>query len=220
LNTEYRFTLPSGEEVIIDEEDREYVTAFKWRMGGGGYAQRHVWVEGKKRTQTLHRMLLDPPPHRQVDHANGNRLDNRRANIRVCNAAQNLRNVPKTKRPTSSTFKGVSKRSQERGGGWVVKITTKKYAGTYVGVFQDEVEAARAYDRAALYHYGEFARINFPTDAKPSGMGSYLYCGELITPFNVRNHFPRRTTRWVPKEKGKWLGDPRGDRNSEKKTAG
>ena len=212
---EYRFTLPSGQEVIIDLADAERVTAFKWRMGKS-YVQTHVWIEGKKKTQTLHRFLLDPPPHRQVDHVNGNKLDNRRTNIRVCNASQNSRNVPKTRKPTSSQFKGVGKRKDGR---WIVKITTKKYGGTYVGLFDDEVAAARAYDRAALYHYGEFARINFPSDAEPAGMGTYLYCGELITPYNVRNHFPARTTRWDPKEKGKWVIG-RGEDSAEKKTAG
>jgi hypothetical protein len=213
---EYRFTLPSGEEVIVDEEDRERVTAFRWRMGGGGYPQRHVWVDGKRSTQRLHRFLLDPPPQRQVDHVNGNRLDNRRVNIRVCSGSQNRRNVAKTSKPTASRFKGVTRRLEKYGGGWLVKITTKKYAGTYVGVFQDEVEAARSYDRAALFHYGEFARLNFPSDCEAAGMGSYLYRGELITPYNVRNQFPPRTTRWDPQEKGYW----RGDHGAEKKTAG
>lgn len=217
---EYRFTLPSGEEVIVDEEDRERVSAFKWRFAGGGYAQRHVWIDGRKTSQYLHRFLLNPPKDRQVDHVNGNKLDNRKTNLRLCNAKQNQRNSVKSKAASSSRFKGVGRRSLGRGGGWIVKITTKKYRGAYVGVFQDEVEAARAYDRSALYHYGEFARINFPADAKPSGMGSYLYCGELITPYNVRNQFPPRSTRWDPKEKGKWLGDPEGYTNADKKTAG
>lgn len=98
----------------------------------------------------MHREIVDAP---EVDHRNGDRVDNRRANLRAATHLQNCQNA----RPKGqSRFKGVS-RYRER---WHARI---KVPGRRIdlGSFHDEESAARAYDVAAREHFGEFARLNF-----------------------------------------------------------
>jgi len=104
----------------------------------------------------MHRLILDVPDGLQVDHIDGDGLNNRRSNIRMCTAAQNRQNSRiQTMRlgiPTTSRFKGVSRNY----GKWAVHIN-----GKWVGRYNDEVSAAKAYDAAARQAFGEFAKTNF-----------------------------------------------------------
>jgi hypothetical protein len=96
-----------------------------------------------------------------VDHWNRDTLDDRRSNLRICLRGQNNTNSRKRSRPagTSSRFKGVSWRKQK--GRWVAKIR-KNDSHYFLGYFDSEEDAARAYDAAARRIFGEFARTNFP----------------------------------------------------------
>jgi AP2 domain len=95
-----------------------------------------------------------------VDHKDGNGLNNKRSNLRPCNDAQNQQNTGS--RGGSSNFKGVSwvKRRKK----WLVAFRCNKQYH-FIGWFEDEVEAARAYDSAILPLAGDFARLNFPIAA-------------------------------------------------------
>ena len=107
----------------------------------------------------MHREVIDPPDHLFVDHINHNGLDNRNANLRTATAMQNSYNrVHFTKNP-SSKYKGVSWRKQTKK--WDVQI---RYNGKtkFIGSFENETEAAKAYDEVAKKHQGEFAVLNFP----------------------------------------------------------
>lgn len=95
-------------------------------------------------------------PQGMIDHANGNRTDNRIENLREATMRQNARNTRSYGK--GSQFRGVS----VDGLRWYVKCTDDKGKNRYVGKFDDEVEAARAYDAAALRWHGDFARLNFP----------------------------------------------------------
>jgi hypothetical protein len=94
-----------------------------------------------------------------VDHINGDTLDNRRANLRVCTKSENNRNRRKL-HPTTSRFKGVYKNTKP----WIalIECNGKQFV---LGRFASEEEAALAYDKAAKEHFGSFARLNFPPAA-------------------------------------------------------
>jgi hypothetical protein len=111
----------------------------------------------------MHREIMQAPPGKVVDHINGNRLDNRKCNLRLCTRRQNLRNA--AKRPgCQSQFKGVS--FDRRHNRWFATIWFEGRSIS-LGSFLDEVEGARAYDRAALELFGEYAWLNFPDDWPP-----------------------------------------------------
>lgn len=109
----------------------------------------------------LHRVLLSAKEGELVDHINGNPMDNRRENLRICTALESARNVRKH-HDGRHPYKGV-KRARTKSERWEANI----YAGRpiYVGSFATIEDAARAYDAAARQHHGEFARLNFPAGA-------------------------------------------------------
>lgn len=151
--------LSDGSYAYVDAVDYEWLRQWKWHQSGGGYAARNAC--GK--TILMHRQIMKPRKGKLVDHKDGNRGNNCRSNLRVCTRAENLRN---TRKPngTTSRFKGVV--YNKRCGKWFARIWIKgkQY---YLGSFDDEAEAARAYDRAAVERLSEFARLNFPREWPP-----------------------------------------------------
>jgi hypothetical protein len=151
--------------VLVDDEDFERFGHFNWQINQRGYVHRSIRKGepgGRFGTvQTLHREILKAPPGFEVDHMNGDTTDNRRCNLRLCSRSGNLCN--KRKHKGLSRFKGVS--FQKDRGKWRATIcipTLGKGRGkvTTIGRFEREEDAARAYDKAALEHHGEFARTN------------------------------------------------------------
>jgi hypothetical protein len=150
----------TGHRALVDAEDFARVSAFEWRETSHGYAYRYV--DGAN--VYMHRFVLDATPDMDVDHINGEKLDNRRANIRLATAGQNLANQRTQQRDKTSRFKGVYKSSLCDG--WVAQVKVAQHA-RYLGRFATEEQAARAYDAAARELFGEFARPNFPNEAEP-----------------------------------------------------
>ncbi len=142
-----------GKVAFVDAADYEFVSIFKWRAvrvtGGVWYAETRL----RGNREFMHRLLLGCGPREQVDHRNGNGLDNRRLNLRPTTHALNQA----TRRCVTgkSGFKGVMK----RGGKWRAYITD---AGRFrsLGSFATPEEAARAYDAAARELFGEHACTN------------------------------------------------------------
>ena len=93
----------------------------------------------------------------QIDHINDNGLDNRRSNLRICSQSQNLMNCRKPKTLFSSKYKGVSWVQKHKR--WKVSIAFKGKR-KYIGHFLSEIDAAKAYNKAAEKYFGEFARLN------------------------------------------------------------
>ncbi len=147
--------LTDGLFVIVDAADYEWLSRYNWRgtLSNSGYAC--CAMHGK--TVFMHRFIMNPPPGKVVDHINGNRWDNRRGNLRICKRSENIRNTRKSR--GTSKFKGVFWDTRCRK--WIAAI---HHVGRriHLGVFDDEAEAAHAYDRMARKLFGEYARLNFP----------------------------------------------------------
>ncbi len=151
----------NGMAVIIDDEDYELVSNHTWSCNQDGYPITSLKIDGKLQLASLHRLIVGFPPY-AIDHANGNKLDNRRSNLRRANHQQNAANQPKRLQTTSSSiYKGV----RRQGTGWTARIKVN-YRGHYLGMFKTELEAARAYDHAAITHFGEFASLNLERDGE------------------------------------------------------
>ena len=157
-----RIPLTRGLYAIVDVEDYERVIQYKWfvrvtKRSKTYYAIRSVTISGKKKVVSMHQFIVNPPCGFVVDHKNGNGLDNRRANLRLATASENARNKAKRGNTKLSRYKGVKRNGSGR---WhaVINYNRKRY---YLGTYNTEKEAARAYDRAAKKFHKEFARLNF-----------------------------------------------------------
>jgi len=152
--------LTRGKYAIVDAADYEWLSPHKWFATGdesrGFYAARR---DGDK-VVLMHRAIMNAPEGTVVDHINHNSLNNRRTNLRLCTQKQNSRSARPSRRATSR-FKGVY--FCRRTGKWLATIG---YEGKtiHLGSFDDEIEAAKAYDRKARELFGEFAYLNFPEE--------------------------------------------------------
>lgn len=151
-----RIPLSKGLFAVVDPEDFEELSQYKWCASGRGrhvYAVRHE----KGRTIYMHRQIMKAPRNRQVDHKDTDSLNNHRDNLRLATWRQNRANI--CSRRGTSQFVGVAR----QGNKWVAYISWrgKQYR---LGLFDDEVEAAKARDRKAYELHGEFAYLNFPED--------------------------------------------------------
>lgn len=152
----YRYTCLGGDSFIFDEEDLELVKSHRWYMSNGYPVTRS---NGGK-YQKLTRLILGLPETEgmDVDHIDGDTRNNRRANLRVSAHVKNMWNA-KIRRGNKSGYKGVcfvaEKQRYE-----AQLVENKNYH--FLGYYDDPEEAARAYDEAARFYFGEFACVNFP----------------------------------------------------------
>jgi putative component of toxin-antitoxin plasmid stabilization module len=148
--------LTKGKRAIVDNDMYDFLNQWKWTYHSQGYAYRQYKVNGKYVPIFMHRLIIKACKGELVDHINGDRLDNQKSNLRICNWNGNARNKNKIKRVASSRFIGVSK---VRDGVWQVGIRNGKRV--HIGFFNNEHYAALAYDLWAVDLHGEFAKTNF-----------------------------------------------------------
>ncbi len=169
-----RIPLSQGGYAIVDPDDYDRLSQYNWCMAaynGSFYAMRTMRNAGpgqKNASIRMHREILKVPEGMCVDHINHNGLDNRKANLRPATRAQNARNRQKQRGSFHSKYKGVTRYTQPKQ--WGAKIMVDGES-KFLGCFDDEIEAAKAYDMAAKKYHGDFASLNFPnlaTDAVPS----------------------------------------------------
>ncbi len=152
--------LTQGQVALVDDADFERLNQFKWyasKQPGTFYACRDAGGRTNRKQIRMHRVITGVTKSRQVDHINGNGLDNRRTNLRICVASQNQANRGK-QRNCKSGFKGVSWNKSNRKWVSLIQVLGKHI---YLGGFDCKITAARAYDEKAKEMFGEFARTNF-----------------------------------------------------------
>lgn len=145
-----------GEQFLIDWDDHERISRYTWHLGKRGYPVTHI----KRKTHPLHRVLLDFPDGYDVDHISGDKLDNRRANLRVCTHQENMCNQ-KMRNTNTSGYMGVSYLRCAGKYEAYVHCDGKKH---YLGLFASPREAAIARDKAAHTLFGQYARLNLPLE--------------------------------------------------------
>ena len=145
-----------GKFAIVDDDDYEKINKFKWSYKETGYAIRTEYSPLGKKKIAMHRFIMKAPKGLQCDHINGNRLDNRKENLRICTSQQNNWNRGKRKN-LSSIYRGVH--FHKKSNKWTAVIR-KGSNVNYLGLFINETDAAIAYNKKAVVLFGEYARLN------------------------------------------------------------
>jgi hypothetical protein len=151
-------TMTSGHTLVVDDADASIAASRSWQAqpGKSGTFYAAGLIDGKK--VYLHRLIMQAGQGQRVDHINGNGLDNRRDNLRLCSNAENMRNMRVSPLRGSSAFKGVSwNRRRNKWRAYIVKDGRQ----LSIGYFTNESDAARSYDRTAALMFGQFANLNF-----------------------------------------------------------
>jgi hypothetical protein len=135
----------TGKSAIIDEEDFERVSAFKWCMISTGYGNN-------KTAGLMHRFILSAPKGMVVDHINGDKIDNRKANLRICTQSENVLNKRPGRLPASGAV-GVDWHPETKK--WRPRIN-KNGKAQYFGLYETKEEAIAARLDAERRLFGEF----------------------------------------------------------------
>ncbi len=146
--------LTRNQVAIVDSDDMPRLLEYKWRAHKNEFDYTWYAISTDTTAVLMHRYILrlSVADECLVDHINGNGLDNRKTNLRLCTNSQNQMNRRK-QRGGTSRFKGVSWDSSRQR--WTVRLVNKN-----LGRFDNEEEAARVYDLAAIEAFGAFEKTN------------------------------------------------------------
>lgn len=156
--------LTRNKAAIVDEEDYERVVAQgKWTVGNCRsnpkfYAQRCIYIEGKKSTMKMHRFIISCPKNMCVDHINGDTLDNRKSNLRIVSHKDNSRNRAHQK-TAAFPYKGIAYYKYCKSRPWAARITCNGKT-LFIGSYSSMEEAALAYNYKAVELFGIYAKLN------------------------------------------------------------
>lgn len=155
-----KLELNNGAVTLVDDEDFNFLKQWNWYLVKSKnnkiqYAIRRGLMFGKRKTVALHRLIMGLPKNKQIDHINGNGLDNQRKNLRLATHSENQRNK---KGHNKTGYKGVE--FVKRLGKWRSRIYVNK-KNLHLGLFGSLEDAAGAYDQVAKKYFGKFAKLNF-----------------------------------------------------------
>lgn len=157
-----KIPLTQGKSALVDDVDYDFLNQYKWyvlKEDYTYYAGRKVTISPcKQELIIMHRIILNAPNGIEIDHINGDGLDNRRSNLRLCTRSQNVR-CQQLNRQNTTGFKGVTllKRNVQKPYYAQICVDRKRICLSCHGTAK---AAARAYDLAALKYHGEFALTN------------------------------------------------------------
>ena len=146
----------AGLFALVDDDYFLELSAFKWCVLRCGYPVRATWKNGVHRLMLIHRQILNVPLGAIIDHKNGNKLDNRRENLRVCTHQQNIYNCKRSKN-NKTGFTGVC---WDKSRNKFTAYISNNYAHIHLGRFDNAIDAAKAYNSKAIELFGEFANLN------------------------------------------------------------
>lgn len=158
--------LSNGEECLVDDEDFDMLSSINWFPKVAERSSTYATCNTNKKyglaKSSMHRVVMKAEKGQYVDHINGNGLDNRKENLRLCTNSENLRNRNKRNKKDSSKYKGVSKmvpKGPNHSKLWrsYINLNGKQY---FLGNYYSEEEARQAYDNAVVLHHGKFAKKN------------------------------------------------------------
>lgn len=164
-----KIPLTQGRCALVDDDDFDRVSKYRWHAWrvpskNKYYARRSLGKGGGKfPKQRMHRFIMEvTDPLTEVDHINGNGLDNRKENLRLSTKTQNQRNRQGPCKMNKSGYRGVG--WSQLHGAWRARVTVNKRQ-IILGFFDSPIAAAKAFDAAAMKYYGEFAGVlNFPDE--------------------------------------------------------
>ncbi len=154
--------LTQNKVTLVDDDLFEYLNQWKWnahKYSNIIYADRQGIVNGNKKTIKMHRVILNTPHGMFTDHIDHNGLNNQKSNLRICNAHQNCMNAIPFGR---IKYKGVSILYKTKKGKVYEANIRFNRIKKRIGIFDDMISAAEAYDKKAKELFGEFAYLNFP----------------------------------------------------------
>lgn len=150
-----KIPLTNGGETLVDDEDYDFFNRWRWVRNGRGYVHRGIKRTDRTGTSlSLHREIAEANKGELVDHIDGNTLNNQRANLRICTHKENTANK-KLSINNKTGYKGVTVYKNQ----WRAMIATND-ARIHIGLYDDIVEAALAYDCAAIQLFGDYANLN------------------------------------------------------------
>jgi hypothetical protein len=152
-----KIELSNGLNALVDDDMYEYLSNWNWYFDRGYARRMSTKDEGKRRVIHMHRVILQPKKGLDIDHINGNRLDNRRINLRYATRSQNNMNRFARCVTSKSPYKGVCWRAHAKRWKAYIKINKTQI---HIGYFTTAEKAAKAYNKAAIKYFGEFANLN------------------------------------------------------------
>ena len=234
-------TLSRGTCIVkFDAEDWDAIKWYRWGISFSKAYSDHLYAnalgvfDGDPRHIRLHRLIMDPPAGKVVDHISGKTLDNRRCNLRICTRGENARNRRRITAGAKIPYKGV-KRNKERDAKaldgkplnpYTAQINVNKKR-EHLGIFATTEEAALVYDQRAKELHGEFAKLNFPEGPPPEILEIIRKGQETATALRTERKKQSRQRRkakgsisahlgvgfdeklkrpWTSKIRGIWLG--------------